>query len=559
MLKYLKISDLAIIDKVEVEFREGFNVLTGETGAGKSILIGALDLLLGSRSSPDIIRTGEQEAQVEGLFEIPSGMTLPAELGSGLNGATELVLSRKVSRTGKSRSFINGNLATLAMIQTVGRSLVSIFGQHEHQVLLDPEEHVGILDRFGGAAEARRTTSATFAGWTKAARELSQAEKRREELERLGRENDAAIEELTAASLKEGEEDELVQEREVLKKAVQIREKAFEAHQTLYSRSGSLMEGFTELKRALEFLASTNPKLVGMRENFEEAVYRLEDVALELRNVAETSHSDPARLEQIEERLALIRRLKRKYGQDLAGLISQLDTLSEEAGDVLEARADVKKLTGKVSEHREKYLNAARNLSSARRRAASELEDAMKKELKDLAMPSARFGVSFQEVEEDKGSPNGLEKVEFFLASNPGEAPRPLSRVASGGELSRIMLAVKALQVDGLGSPTVIFDEVDAGIGGHTAFAVGTRLARVAHRQQVLCVTHLHQIAALADHHLSVRKYVSQGRTHIDVKPLDREARVGELARMLGASPDSASVREHVQRLMDLDCAEVSG
>ena len=230
---------------------------------------------------------------------------------------------------------------------------------------------MGILDRFGGAAEARKTTSATFAGWTKAARELSQAEKRREELERVGRENDAAIEELTAASLKEGEEDELVQEREVLKKAVQIREKAFEAHQTLYSRSGSLMEGFTEVKRALEFLASTNPKLVGMRENFEEAVYRLEDVALELRNVAETSHSDPARLEQIEERLALIRRLKRKYGQDLAGLISQLDTLSEEAGDVLEARADVKKLTGKVSEHREKYLNAARNLSSARRRAAS--------------------------------------------------------------------------------------------------------------------------------------------------------------------------------------------
>jgi DNA repair protein RecN (Recombination protein N) len=559
MLKYLKISDLAIIDKVEVEFRDGFNVLTGETGAGKSILIGALDLLLGSRSSPDIIRTGEQEAQVEGLFEVPSGMMLPAELASGLDKSTELVVSRKVSRTGKSRCFINGNLATLAMIQTVGRSLVSIFGQHEHQVLLDPVEHVGILDRFGAAGDARKETSDTFAAWAKTTKALSQAEKKHHELERLGRENTAAIEELTAASLKEGEEDELVQERELLKKAVQIREKSFEAYQTLYSKSGSLMEGLTEVKRALEFLASTNPKLTALRENFEEAVYRLEDVALELRDVAETSHSDPARLERIEERLALIRRLKRKYGQDLAGLIQHRDSLSEEAGDVLEARANMKKLTAKVAECRDNYLHAARNLSSARRKAAVDLEKAVKRELNDLAMPHALFAVSFQELDEDKGASNGLEKVEFFLASNPGEAPRPLSRVASGGELSRIMLAVKALQVDDHGAPTVIFDEVDAGIGGHTAFAVGTRLARVAQRQQVLCVTHLHQIAALADHHLSVKKYVRDGRTHIDVKPLDRQARVEELARMLGASPDSASVREHVQRLMDLDCAEVPG
>ncbi|MGB6067718.1 MAG: DNA repair protein RecN [Desulfomonilaceae bacterium] len=559
MLKYLKISGLAIIDKVEVEFRDGFNVLTGETGAGKSILIGALDLLLGSRGSSDIIRTGEEEAQVEGLFEIPEGMTLPIEPGSGLARSEELILSRRVSRSGKSRCLINGDLASVAMLQRVGRSLVSIFGQHEHQVLLDPEEHVEILDRFGELEEAKRETSAIFAGWTKAVKEMAEAEKRREELEQRGRENAAAIEELSAASLREGEEDELIQEREVLKKAVQIREKAFEAHQTLYSRSGSLMEGFAEVKKALEFLASTNPKLADLHASFEEAVYRIEDVALELRSVAEMSHSDPKRLEQIEERLAHLRRLKRKHGEDLSGLIRLLGTLSEESGDILEARADAKKLMRKVAEYREKYLHAARNLSVARRRAAGELEAAMKKELKDLAMPNALFEVSFRELEDDKGSAGGLEKIEFFLASNPGEAPRPLSRVASGGELSRIMLAVKALQVDGRGSPTVIFDEVDAGIGGHTAFAVGTRLARVAQRQQVLCVTHLHQIAALADHHLSVQKYEQHGRTHVGVTVLDRESRVGELARMLGASPDSVSVREHVQRLMESGTAEVSG
>jgi DNA repair protein RecN (Recombination protein N) len=254
-----------------------------------------------------------------------------------------------------------------------------------------------------------------------------------------------------------------------------------------------------------------------------------------------------------------VRRLKRKYGEDLSGLIHLLDTLSEESGDILEARAEAKKLTGTVAEYREKYLHAARDLSFSRRRAAGELEAAMKEELKDLAMPNALFEVSFRELQEDKGSPGGLEKVEFFLASNPGEAPRPLSRVASGGELSRIMLAVKALQVDGRGSSTVIFDEVDSGIGGHTAFSVGTRLVRVAQRQQVLCVTHLHQIAALADHHLSVHKYEQDGRTHVGVTALDRDARIVELARMLGASPDSASVREHVQRLMEVGSAEASG
>ena len=246
-------------------------------------------------------------------------MTLPIEPGSGLARSEELILSRRVSRNGKSRCLINGDLASVAMLQRVGRSLVSIFGQHEHQVLLDPEEHVEILDRFGELEEAKRETSAIFAGWTKAVKEMAEAEKRREELEQRGRENAAAIEELSAASLREGEEDELIQEREVLKKAVQIREKAFEAHQTLYSRSGSLMEGFAEVKKALEFLASTNPKLADLHASFEEAVYRIEDVALELRSVAEMSHSDPKRLEQIEERLAHLRRLKRKHGEDLSG------------------------------------------------------------------------------------------------------------------------------------------------------------------------------------------------------------------------------------------------
>lgn len=557
MLRYLKISHLAIIDQVEVEFSAGFNVLTGETGAGKSILLGALDLLLGARTSADIIRTGEEEAFVEALFEIPDPSVLPEDLECTSDPTGEIVLSRKIVRSGRSRCYINGNLATLAMLQTVGRSLVSIFGQHEHYALLDSDEHVEIVDRLGGLAPQRKTTSETFSTWSRTQRDLSHAKSRLEEQEKRGQESAAAIKELTKADLKLGEEDELAEERDTLKNAVGIREKAFEAYQALYSRSGSLLEGFVEVKKALQYLASANQKFTDLKDNLEEAVYRIEDIALELRDVGETVHADPARLESIEERLMLIRRLRKKYGVDVEGLLTLLEDKTEEVGGILDAKVTVKRLKAEVENARESYVKAAGKLSEARKKAAKKLETTMKAELKDLAMKDASFTVTFQEIA--KGTASGLEKAEFHLASNPGEEARPLARVASGGELSRIMLALKAIQTEEVGSSTVIFDEVDSGIGGHTASSVGSRLARVAERQQVLCVTHLHQIAALADHHVSVLKSVRKGRTHIKVKTLNREQRVEELGRMIGASADSEAVRKHIMSLMDQDMAEVSG
>jgi DNA repair protein RecN (Recombination protein N) len=550
MLRYLKISNLAIIDKVEVEFGEGFNVLTGETGAGKSILIGALNLLLGSRATADIIRTGEEEAQVEGLFEVPESVALPADLEE-YSDSGEIVLSRKISRSGRSRCIINGSMASLNMLQTVGPALVSIFGQHEHRVLLDPDEHIEILDRFGELEHTENLVADAFAAWKKAERELSGALKRVEDLERQSRENADIVKELTKAALKEGEEDELVQEREASKKAVQIRERAFEAYQTLYARSGSVISSLSDVRKAVDFLASVHPKLSGLKESLEEAVYRIEDVSLELRDVAQTFHCDPARLEQIEERLALIRRLKRKYGKDITGLIELLESLSQEAGNLLDAEGSLNKLRNAAGRSRDAYFETSKDLSKARRRAAGKLEAAMKLELKELAMPDAVFSVNFEELEAEKASAKGLERVEFFLASNPGEAARPLARIASGGELSRIMLALKALQTDSRGASTVIFDEVDTGIGGNTAFAVASRLSRVSRRQQLLCVTHLHQIAALADYHFSVKKFVTGGRTQIQVLPLNSEDKVAELTRMMGAGHDPESVKEHVKRLMD--------
>ena len=557
MLRYLKVSNLAIIDEVEVEFREGFNVLTGETGAGKSILIGALNLLLGAKVSPDIIRTGEDEAHVEGLFELPQHISLTEDLDEALGKERELVVARRLFRTGRSRCFINGSLATQSTLQSLATCLISIFGQHEHHDLLDAHEHIDRLDRFGALHDLRRATAEAHGEWKRSVTDYDNTGRRLAELEKAQQENTDAIEELTEAALQPGEEEELKQERDVLSKAVQIRERAYEAYQLVYSRSGSIVESFSDVKKAVAFLTSANPKLSGLAETLDDIVYRVEDLGQELRRAAEAAESDPMRLDRIEERLAVIRRLKRKYGTDLEGLLAQLEDLSNEAGEILDLRSQVKKLEESVQKNREAYVKAARKLTKARKKAAKELEASMKEEIKDLAMPEAKLLVKFEEFEEKRGTASGLETAQFLLSSNPGEAPRPLARIASGGELSRIMLALKALEIDTEGASTVIFDEVDAGIGGRTANAVGARLAKVAERQQVLCITHLHQIAALANHHLSVRKSVKSGRTSIEVRPLDQDARLEELTRMIGASPQSDSVKDHLQSLIDTSAAEV--
>ncbi|MCA1961136.1 MAG: DNA repair protein RecN [Desulfomonile sp.] len=559
MLRFLKIANLAIIDEVQVEFHEGFNVLTGETGAGKSILIGALNLLLGAKAGPDLIRTGEEEASVEALFEVPNELEI-AGLPEGISAdGGEIILSRRLSGTGRSRCAVNGSLVPLGTLQAAGRALVSIFGQHEHQLLLNPDEHAALLDRFGGLQPLQRLTREAFAERVRCARQLQAAQATLQQMEHQNQDNAAAVEELTKVALRAGEEDELAQEREILRKAVQIRERAYEAHQAIYGRSGSILADLADVKKAVDFLVAVNPRLSGIGEGLNEAIYRLEDVAMELRNAAEKSYSDPARLEQIEERLGLIRRLKKKYGTDVEGLLRHLEQLNRESGDIIEARATVRKLENEVAAKRAAYLEAAQGLGEARRKTARRLEISVKKELKDLAMPDALFSVHFDDLGEDRGSADGMDRVEFLLSANPGEALRPLASIASGGELSRIMLAVKALQADEAAWRTVIFDEVDAGIGGRTASAVGTRLARVARSQQVLCVTHLHQIAALAGHHFSVKKSVRKGRTRIEVTKLGKEQRVEELTRMLGASPGSESARELMRRLMESPAMEVSG
>lgn len=550
MLRLLKISNLAIVDEIEVEFGEGFNVLTGETGAGKSILIGALGLALGGRIPTDVVRTGESEARVETLFEVSAGAPLPDALGLDSSRENELVLSRRITDSGKSKCFINGSLVSASLLKKVGWSLVSIFGQHEHHVLMNPDEHLEIVDRFADLWHRRLEVGQAYANWKKAEKHLVDLELDLKIVKEQAQERLAIVRELTDAKIKVNEDGALTKEREKLSKAVQIREKSYEAYNCLYGRSGSILAELTEVRKMLEFLASTDPDLAPLRESLSDAIYRMEDVAFELRSVAENATTDPHRLELIEDRLNLLWRLQKKHKRDLQGLLELKQDLEQESEHIDNMVVEAKKAEKSLDAARQRYFDLASGLSAARKDSSKKLSLAVDKELNELAMPHAKFKVSFKYLETPKPTAAGIDFAEFFLSANPGEQFRPLASIASGGELSRIMLALKALEVDRKGAPTVIFDEVDAGIGGFTALAVASRLARVARKQQVLCVTHLHQIAALADHHISVVKSLHKGRTILSASPLDHQGRINELARMLGATQDSPDVRSHILGLM---------
>ncbi len=550
MLRYLKISNFAIIDNIEIEFREGFNTLTGETGAGKSILIGALGILLGAKSSSEIIRSGSDEARVEGIFELPDNFEWQDETLASLAGAKEIIVSRRINSSGRSRCLVNGELTPITFLQKLAPHLVNIFGQHASHVLLNPEQHTEILDRCQNLYPLRDKVRELFTELRNTQSAFLRLEKKFLDAKRRSMEDAETVEELSSAQLKESEEDNLITERDLLKKAVQVRERSYEAYQSLYGKSGSVLESLSEIKKNIQFLSSVNPKLLDVQNNFDEASYRLEDVALELRNISENFRSDPKRLEWIEERLGLIRKLKKKHSTDLPGLLKILNELSREAGDIFELEKAVKTKKSELESSTNSYLDEAKKLSELREHGAINLKKSMDSELKALSMAEARFEVVTHRLEANQMSPSGLETVEFYLQSNPGETAKPLSKIASGGELSRLMLALKALEIQQGKGSTLIFDEVDAGIGGHTAVAVAERLASIARYQQTLCITHLHQIAAKADHHLAVRKSVKDGRTYLEVTELSPEGRVDELTRMLGASSDAKPVRDHLKRMM---------
>ncbi len=549
MLTDLIIRNFAIIDHLHVSFRAGFNVLTGETGAGKSIIIDAFGLLLGDRARPDLIRTGEDEATVEALFDLSTAAALRQELAeAGLDSGDELLVRRIVSRSGKNKVFINGSLATLAQLQPLTAGLTVIYGQHAQQGLQRPDLHLELLDGMTKAGPLLATYRECYD-------EARQLEERLQRLDEAERERQNRLDylgfqscELAEANLQAGEDDELEAERLLLLHAERLAAATGGGYGTLYGEDGAVCEQLEALAASLESLTNVDPALAPLAETLRSSLYALEDVALQLRDHAQRVSFEPGRQNEVEERLARLASLKRKYAPTIDEMLDLRQHIDQELAELSDLDATRDGLSKALGSARERLQRAGLSLSEQRRQGAALLQQRVESELTGLAMGRARFEVRLTPLAE--AGPRGLEKGEFYLSPNPGEEPKPLVRIASGGELSRIMLALKSAAPEAGGIPTLVFDEVDAGIGGEAATAVGEKLKGVACGRQVICITHLPQVAAFADVHYRVEKQERDGRTFTDLVRLDGEERTREMARMLGGSKVTARTLEHARELI---------
>ena len=561
MLRELRIRNFAVIDEVVLEFKPGLNIITGETGAGKTIILDALGLIAGQRGSTDVIRNREDEASVEALFD-----SLPEELSEKLGNAgfeaeDEIVIKRIVSRSGKNRIYLNGSLAPRAVLAEIGATLVQIYGQHEHQTLLQPETHLSLLDGFAELEALARSMQMSYKILTASWNELNQVKQSIEQKRREKALLETQLEELERARLKPGEEEELRAAKNVLAHSEKLYQGCREGEDLLYESDAALVARLGKYAGRLRELAGVDQHLRPTVELLESSLAQLQEAAAQLRRYAERIHFDRNSLEQVEERLAEIQRLKRKYGGRVEDILRVHEEIRESLGSLEQGEGKIAALEKTFADVRQTAWDTAEKISTARQRAAKKLKRDMEREVRTLGMPETTFEVRFTTHDEKADVPpffvggkklteRGMDQVEFYFSPNPGEPPKPLARIASGGELSRLMLALKALVLTAGEASTLLFDEVDAGIGGRVAEIVGKKLKQVAARQQVLSVTHLPQIAALADAHYVVEKEVEQGRTFTRVRQLSERDRIAEIARMLGGIKITDQARRHAEELV---------
>ncbi len=544
MLRHLRIRNLAVIEAVEVEFDAGFNVLSGETGAGKSILIEAVGLLLGGRASADLVRTGETVATIEALFEVAE--PLP-ELG------TEILVRRELTHQGRSRAFVNGNLATATMLRDLAGRLVEMHGQHEHQALLDPATHLPLLDTFGGLDPVVIGVAAAFA-------EVRQLRDRLERSRMDAREKAARLElvafqlaEIDKVGPKAGEDESLQATRQILASAERVQRLCEESYGSLYESDDAVLGQLAGIWKRVAELADIDPSFRPYVEARDAIKGQLDDLSLFLRDYMSGVDASPEALQQAEDRLAQIERLKRRWGPTLDEVLAKRQALADERRLLTEGEGAPGELEARLVAAESGFLEAARHLSALRKAEAKTFSGKLEGILAGLAMARTRFEVRFSDLAgmPDRWTERGIDDVEFYVSPNVGEAVRPLVRIVSGGELSRIMLALKTLAAGEDTARTLIFDEVDAGIGGMVATVVGERLGELGRRFQVLCITHLPQIAAHATSHFSIEKSVRGGRTVTSVSRLGPEQRVDELARMLGGDAALADLRSSAAGLIE--------
>ncbi len=551
MLRFLRIRHLAVIEAVDVEFDGGFNVLTGETGAGKSILVEAVSLLLGARASADLVRTGETQATIEAVFDVPGR-------------ADELVVRREVTNQGRSRCYVDGVLTPVAALRDL--RLVEVHGQHEHQALLDPVSHLSYLDLYAGAGPLVAAVGALWEAMRAARERLDRS--RMDVRERAARLDLVTFQlgEIRAAALKAGEDDELTAVRTRLANAERLQRLCDESYTALYDGEHAVLAGLASVWKRVGELATLDPEFQVHLEAREGIKSQLEDLSQTLRRYADTIDASPQRLQEVEDRITVVGRLKRKYGPSLDDVLARAAVLETELELLSGSGEQAEQLD---EEHRQavaRFLEQARALSRQRRSAATRFGSEMESLLAELAMARTRFEVRFNEGElpQERWTDRGIDEAEFFVSPNPGEDVRPMVRIVSGGELSRVMLALKTLAATRTAAHdgaigTLIFDEVDAGIGGRVADVVGKRLAELGRQFQVLCITHLPQIAARATTQFRIDKHVKAGRTITAVAALDEDGRVEELARMIAGDAVSEQVRGSAREMLHQPAAEAKG
>lgn len=553
MLERLFIKNFALIEEITIEFSENFNILTGETGAGKSIVVDAVSLLLGGRAQADYIRTGSNKSIIEGSFSLEAThgvFAILSEIGIECEDST-IVLSREISLTGRNSCRINGRVLTLGQYRQVGLSIIDIHGQHDHQSLLMAEKHLDLLDKFGGQEQVQllAEVKTNYNTWRAAQSELKELNSR--EQERLQQMDFLTYQatEIQEAQLTPGEDVELKRQADLMINAEKISNNLHNAYQNLFGQEKG-MSAYDLLGIALDSIneiKKLDPSLDKMAEQLEPSLYIIEEMATECRNYLETLDFSARDLEQVEKRLQQIKDLCKKYGPTIEEVLA----FGEKAQGQLEKWENtserIQQLERITAESLDIYRNGAEKLSKKRRDLALILEEKVSRELKELAMPDALFSVAITKSE--PGS-RGMDQIEFLISPNPGEPLLPVAKIASGGELSRIMLALKTITADLDEIGTMIFDEIDSGVGGKAAQKVAEKLECISRSQQVICVTHSPLVAALADHHLLLEKVVLEGRTKTLVRFLTRDEKVNELARMLGGETQTDDLKRHALKIL---------
>ncbi|PYZ98568.1 DNA repair protein RecN [Alteribacter lacisalsi] len=555
MLVELSIRNFAIIDHVTVPFEEGLTVLTGETGAGKSIIIDAIGLLIGGRGSVEFVRHGSKRAEIEGLFSLENHdeiEPLLTDIGIGLSDDSMVVIRREISKQGKSICRVNGKLVTLASLRQVGQLLVDIHGQHEHQQLLQVDRHLFLLDRFAGehlnsAKEEYSTLYSRLLKTKKQYRQLSENEQQTAQRLDLIR---YQLNEIESARLRPDEDEELTAEKQKLSNSEQLYQRVHDSHQALYGENQGLewiMVAVNQMEEATEL----DPALKEVKETITNCYYLLEESSFTLRDYVENIEFNPERLNDIESRLSEILSLRRKYGENVNAVLEHASKIEEEVETLENKDEHLQKWASDLEAIEKDLAVEARHLTELRRKQAKKLTQDIQRELKALYMEKTRFEVAFHDHESPSFTKDGTDDVEFMVATNQGEPLKPLVKVASGGEISRIILALKTILASHEGVTSLIFDEVDTGVSGRVAQAIAQKIHHISTGSQVLCITHLPQVAAMADSHLFIAKGERDGRVTTEVTPLSEKEKVEEIGRMISGVEMTELTRKHAEELIE--------